>query len=305
MNALLLVASLAVQTGELKLKIEGKAGEVVVYPATPVVETRLFAHQCESGFFLEPSGLAPATSSDAGAGITLKPGSYHVRIRTDGDDSIRAKTCVWLTNQKVEAGKTLEAVVKLGPTGAVKGSWSVDKRKAQGGKPLERCTAALIRDGRVWAFATCPKGGGIDIKGVAPGIYSLLLIETYEIFAWVTDNVIVTEGKETEVKVEVKRANLGGLRIQFTEQSGKPVGLPEGTLLMEPKGRFALGPTVVDSTDGVDSFVWPGLPSGGGYVLQGQGIEKVTVTLKAPAIKGTGAFAEEIYETLKVPVRSK
>lgn len=305
MVILFLTAALAAQTGDLKIKIDGKAGDVAVYPASPLVEARLLAEQCGAGFFMEPKGIAAearTVRTDAGATVTVKPGIYHLRIRTDAGGSIGASSGIWLANQKIESGKLSEAVVKIGAPGTVKGTWSVDKSALKRGKPLESCTAALVRDGRVWAFAKNPKGGGIEVKGAAPGTYSLVLVELFESFVSVTEDIVVVEGKETAVKVEVKRASLGGIHVQFTDKAGKPTGMPEGALLMDGRGRFALGPSFGDFVGEVEFFGWCGFPAGGGYVLKAEGLERKGITLKSPALKGTGASAAEVYETLKIPL---
>ena len=305
MMIMLVTTALFVQTGDLKIKIDGKAGDITVFAADPNGDARLLANQIRAGFFMDPFGAkqdARVAMTDTGATLSVKPGTYHVRIRTDdAAGSADSSSGVWLTQLKVEAGKTLDAAVKIGAPGSVKGAWSVDK-SAQSGNKLEGTTAALARDGKVWAFAKGGKGGAFEIKGVAPGTYSLVVSDMFEKFLSVTDNVSVAEGKESAVKVDVKRAGLGGVRAQFTDKAGKPAAPPKDVILVDERGRFAAESNAGGSTGDIEFIGWIWLPSGGGYILRAEGVERKSVTLKAPVIKGSGAFAEEIYETLKVPL---
>ena len=300
LNALL-VAALC-QTGELKITIDGTPGAIDVFPADPLTDAALLSKHGASGFFMDPFDSKAEVEQkklDKGVSLKAKPGTYHVRIRTDGRGSMDASSAVWLTNQKIEAGKTTEASVKLAAPGSVKGTWTVDKSIQEGTK-MVATSAALVRDGKVWAFAKSDVAGKYEIKGAAPGAYTLVVSDIFENFLAIKENVTVAEGKEVEASIEVKRASLGGVKATFVDKSGKACDAPEGLLLVDEKNRFAVTPNMSGSGGDGAYQGWSHLPSGGSYVILAKGLEKKGVTLKAPVVTGEGMFAKETYPLLKV-----
>jgi len=296
-----IVAATLEQTGEIQIKIDGPAESIVVFAADPARDAELLAEFGASGLCGYPSAHkidAGVAKRDTGVTLTVKPGTYHVRLQT-GPQASDGNAAVWLTDLRIEAGKSADAAARLGPGGSVKGTWTVD-RSVQGKDGMVSTAASLVREGKVWAFARSTVAGRFEIKGVPPGTYALVVQDMFESFLSVTDGVAVEEGRETVAKVEVKRASLGGVAFEFQDKEGKPAAPPEGLVLADEKGRFASISNYAAQSGNVQTTGFIALPVNGRYALYGGGVAMKGIQLKVPTIRGEGVLAQQIYETVKV-----
>ncbi len=298
MSHVALLLALLIQTGELRLAIEGEHGDVDAFPVDPLVDAMLLDHHLQLGLSMDPMGTkvddVKRSGDSKNVTLALKPGTYHFRVKTGAG-------AIWLTNQKIDAAKPASQTVKITAGGTVSGMCMLDKSR-QEGKPMEGLKAALVRDGRVWARVEGKPGSAFEFKGVPAGTYALVVTETFEWFVAVKEDVRVEEGGSAPAKIDVKRASLGGVMVGFTDKAGKAAPPPDKVFLVDPKGRFAIAPNRGQSQGDVELVGWGGLPGGAGYVVRASGLEHKGLTLRPPTVKGQGIMADETYETVKVAV---
>ncbi|MDP7034494.1 MAG: hypothetical protein QF752_08360 [Planctomycetota bacterium] len=182
--------------------------------------------------------------------LTVLYGIYHVRI------SLPSGRSFWIPDQRTQIGLGIEnraeviaPVAKFGAPGELLASWTLDQGKLQKDgtyAPVKGATAQmyLVRGGLIYAKATVPLGQPYRWKAIPIGSYSLVVKSDWKVddAIWAEENVVVSSGQQTEVKVQMRRARLGqGLLCLRDRETGEFIdSAKENVILLDGLLRFAV-----------------------------------------------------------------